>query len=184
MPKNIDEGDNIPSGYRKGSMQQFTPEQMELYQSMFPHLSPESFLNMLATGDQSMFEQMEAPAMKQFQQLQSQTASQFSGMGMGAQGGSGFRNQLNQQTSDFAQQLHSQRMGIQNNAIKDLMGMSNTLLGQRPKENFMVKKEEEKKSGWGGIAGAVVGGTAGMFMGGPMGAMAGASLGSAVGNQF
>ena len=28
-------GDVIPKGYRKGQLQQFTPEQMELFQQMF-----------------------------------------------------------------------------------------------------------------------------------------------------
>lgn len=133
-------GNVIPKGTRQGQIQQFTPEQMQLFQQLFGQLGPESFLGKLAGGDQSMFEQLEAPAMRQFQGLQGQTASRFSGMGTGARHSSGFQNTANQQTSDFAQALQSQRMGLQNQAIQDLMGLGNQLLGQRPYEQFLMKK--------------------------------------------
>ncbi len=63
-------GSKIPKGYEQGSMQQFTPEQMNLFKSLFGQVGPDSFTSRLAGGDQSMFEQMEAPAMRQFQGLQ------------------------------------------------------------------------------------------------------------------
>ena len=85
-------GNKIPKGYEQGTLQQFTPEQMNLFKSMFGQVGPDSFLGKLAGGDQSMFEQMEAPAMRQFQGLQGQLASRFSGMGMGSRRGSGFQN--------------------------------------------------------------------------------------------
>lgn len=128
-------------GYRPASMQQFTPEQMNLFQQMFGHLGPESFLGKLAGGDQSQFEAMEAPALRQFQELQGGLASRFSGMGSGARRSSGFQNTMNQASSNFAQDLQAQRMGIQQQAIRDLMGMSNQLLGQRPYENQLLKKD-------------------------------------------
>lgn len=134
-------GNVIPKGYKRGQLQQFTPEQMQLFQQMFGHLGPDSFLSKLAGGDESMFEQLEAPALRQFQGLQGQMASRFSGMGTGARQSSGFQNTANQATADFAGQLQSQRMGLQNQAIKDLMGMSNQLLGQRPYEQFLTKKQ-------------------------------------------
>jgi hypothetical protein len=135
-------GDKIPKGYERGQLQQFTPEQMQLFQQMFGQLGPDSFLGRLAGGDQSMFEEMEAPAMRQFGQLQGGLASRFSGMGMGGQKSSGFQNTMNQAASDFAQQLQSQRLGLRNQAIQDLMGMSNQLLGQRPYEQFLTPKSK------------------------------------------
>lgn len=128
-------------GYRPSSLQQFTPEQMQLFQQMFGHLGPDSFLGKLASGDQSQFEKMEAPAMRQFQELQGGIASRFSGMGDGALRSSGFKNTMNQASSNFAQDLQAQRMGLQRNAIQDLMGLSNQLLGQRPFENSLIKKD-------------------------------------------
>ncbi len=135
-------GNKIPKGYKYGQMQQFTPEQMQLFQQLFGQLGPESFLGKLAGGDQSMFEQLEAPAMQQFQGLQGQLASRFSGMGTGARRSSGFQNTANQASSDFAQQLQSQRLGLQRQAIGDLMGFSNQLLGQRPYEQTLVPKSK------------------------------------------
>lgn len=138
-------GNIIPKGYKQGQLQQFTPEQMQLFQQMFGQLGPDSFLGKLAGGDQSMFEEMEAPAMRQFGELQGGLSSRFSGMGMGGRKSSGFQNTMNQATSDFSQQLQSQRVGLRNQAIKDLMGMSNQLLGQRPYDQFLTPKP---KSFW------------------------------------
>lgn len=176
-------GDVIPKGYKAGQQQQFTPEQMKLFQQTFQHVAPGSYLNRLAGGDQGAFEQMEAPAMRQFQELQGQNASRFSGAGMGARRSSGFQNQMTQDTSNFAQDLASKRMTLQSQALKDLMGISESLLGQSPYKKFLVKKDEQK-TGWGGLIGAGLGAAGGFFAGGPAGAMAGAKLGQSVGSAF
>lgn len=129
-------------GYKPAQMQQFTPEQMQLFQNMFGQVGPDSYLSKLAGGDEGAFNQIEAPAMRQFQGLQGNIASRFSGMGSGgARRSSGFQNTMNQASSDFASDLQAQRMGLQRNAIRDLHDMSSSLLGQRPYENFMIKQE-------------------------------------------
>ena len=176
-------GNKIPKGYKAGQTQNFTPEQMQLFQQLFSQVSPDSYTSRLAGGDESMFQEMEAPAMRQFNQLQGQNASRFSGMGMGARRGSGFQNEMSQSTSDFAQDLQSKRQGLQRQAIMDLMGMSNSLLHEKPYEQYLEPKEK-KKSGWGGLAGAGVGAVGGFFAGGPAGAMTGAKLGYGVGSAF
>jgi hypothetical protein len=127
-------------GYRHFERPQFTGEQMDLFKSLFGHLGPDSFLGRLAGGDQEQFDQMEAPAMRQFQGLQGQLASRFSGMGMGGRRSSGFQNTMNQASSDFAQQLQANRMGLQRQALGDLMGFSSQLLGQRPFESYAAPK--------------------------------------------
>lgn len=132
--------EKIPKGHGKYKIQQYTPEQMDLHQSLHSHVGPDSFTSRLASGDQSMFEEMEAPAMRQFQALQGDVSSRFSGMGMGARRGSGFQNEMNQQTSNFAQDLQSKRVSMRQQAIKDLMGMSGDLLNQRPYETGLVEK--------------------------------------------
>jgi hypothetical protein len=136
--------ETIPKGYKKASLQQFTPEQMELLKNSMAQLGPDSFLSKLAGGDQSAFAEMEAPALRQFQGLQGQMASRFSGMGgTGARNSSGFQNTMNQASADFAQQLQGQRMNLRNQALKDLMSMSNELMGQRPYENTLVEKAKQ-----------------------------------------
>lgn len=152
--------DVIPKGYQKGQLSQFTPEQMQLFKSMFSQLGPESFLSQLAGGEEGAFDQLEAPALRQFGELQGNLASRFSGMGTGARHSSGFQNALNSATGDFAQQLQSQRMGLQRQALQDLMGMSNTLLQQRPYEQFLTPK---KTPFWQSLLTSGVGGLASGF---------------------
>ena len=175
--------EKIPSGYKKGMMQQFTPEQMQLFQQLFGHVGPESYLSRLAGGDQSLFGEIEAPALKQFGQLQGQLGSRFSGMGTGGQKSSGFQNTMNAAAQDFAGQLQSQRQSLQQQALQDLMGFSNQLLGQKPYEQFLTQKQHQG-SGFGGLLGGALGGLGGFFAGGPAGALQGANLGYGMGSQF
>lgn len=147
-------GDKIPSGYKTAQLQQFTPEQMQLYQQGFKHLAPDSYLSRLAGGDESFFNEMEAPAKREFQGILGEAGSRFSGLGMGARKGSGFNQHAGQLVSNFAQDLASKRMELRRQAIKDLMGMSNELLNQRPYERSLVQKEQNP---WYGIAGQFAG---------------------------
>lgn len=180
--------DKAPKGYKSGALQQFTPEQMQLFSQMFSHLGPDSYLSRLASGDQGLYDEMEAPALKQFSSLQGGLASRFSGMGgqgaLSSRGSSGFQNTMNQAGMDFASQLQSNRQGLQRQAIQDLMGLSNQLLGQRPWERTLTQKPQNESSGWGGLIGAGLGGLGGFALGGPAGAMAGGSLGYNVGSGF
>lgn len=154
------------TGLKQVTENNFTPQQMQLFQSLFSNVGPNSFTSRLAGGDPSQFEALEAPAWKQFGQAQSQTANQFS-LGGGGQGamsarrGSGFQNQLNQNTQDFAGALQAQRMGLQQNAIRDLMSMSQSLLGQRPYTNHFVQEEQplwkQLATGLAGFGGQVAG---------------------------
>lgn len=135
-------GNKIPKGYQLGGFQRFSPEQMQLFQSLFGNVGPDSYLSKLAGGDQTMFNQLEAPALRQFGELQGNIASRFSGMGTGARRSSGFQNTMSQAGQDFAQQLQSQRMGLQRQAMQDLMGFSQMLMGQQPNEQFLMKKQK------------------------------------------
>ncbi len=160
-------GNKIPKGYQAGRMQNFTPEQMNLFQNMFSNVGPDSYLSKLAGGDEETFNQMEAPAMRQFSGLQGNLASRFSGMGMGGRRSSGFQNTANQASSDFAQDLQSRRQSLQSQAIKDLMGMSGELLGQRPYEQFLSPKQpsflQSLMGSVGQNAGAVTGALGSMY---------------------
>lgn len=176
-------GDKTPQGYKTAQLQQFTPEQLQLFQQQFSHLGPESYLSKLASGDQSAFAEMEEPALRQFNELQGGLASRFSGAGLGARKSSGFQNASTSAASNFAQDLAAQRNSYRQQAIQDLMGLSNQLLGQRPYERSLVEKQE-KSNGWAGLAGAGVGGVGGFFAGGPMGALQGAKLGHSIGSAF
>ena len=162
------EGDKVPKGYKTGQVQQFTPEQLQLFQQLFSHVGPDSFLSKLASGDQSQFAEMEAPALRQFGELQGNIASRFSGMGQGGRHSSGFQNTMNAAAGDFAQRLQSQRLGLQNQAVQDLIGMSNQLLNQRPYDRQLIKKAPQW---WEAPLSAFAGG-------------AGQGIGESVGSQF
>lgn len=137
------------SGHHR--FQQFTPEQMGLLQQMMGMIGPDSFLSKIAGGDEEAFAQMEAPALRQFSGLQGNLASRFSGMGMGARNSSGFQNAAGAQSSDFAQKLQSQRMGLQSQATRDLMQMAQMLMGQQP--YGLQEKQAKKPSDWTKILG-------------------------------
>ena len=175
-------GDKIPKGYKGGQMAQFTPEQMGLFQQLFSQVSPESYTSKLAGGDQSLFDEMEAPAMRQFQGLQGQLASRFSGMGTGGRKTSGFQNTMGAEASNFAQDLASRRQSLQRQAIEDLMGMGHTLLNEKPYQRHLIKKHQDEGFNWGGLGGAAVGGVGGFFAGGPVGALQGAGMGYNIGS--
>lgn len=182
-------GSNIPKGYAAGSLQQFTPEQMQLFQSLFSHVSPGSSLSKLAAGDESAFAPLEAQAKRGFQEFQGELGSRFSQLApgaMSAQRGSGFKNAANQASIDFASQLAQQRQGLQRQALMDLLGISETLLGQRPQENFLIKKQP-KQSAWQKILGVglpAAGAVAGGVFGGPAGAALGGQLGGSLASGF
>lgn len=180
-------GNKIPKGYSAGRLQQFTPEQQSLYQSLFPYVSPGSQLAQQAQGDDQGFAPYEDYANRQFQEFSGQNASRFSGLGMGARKGSGFQNQQTQGAQDFASQLAMQRQGLQRQALMDLMGISSSLLGQRPEENFLTRKPQKQQGFWGKLFGAAApfaGAGVGSLFGGLPGASMGAQLGSGVSQGF
>lgn len=178
-----EKGEIIPSGYRLGKLKNFDKNQMQLYKQMLGYVSPDSYLARLSGGDESLFEEMEAPALRQFNALQGNLASRFSGMGMGARNSSGFQNMSNQYASDFAQDLASRRQDLQRQAILDLQGLSRELLSQRPFEKNLIKKQypqqQPDQSGdlLGGILSGLAGAAGGFMGGGVPGAIAGGGSG-------
>ncbi len=179
--------ENVPSGYKKFSLQNFPPEMMQLFRQALERLGPEGFLSKLASGDQSMFEEMERPALKQFGEMQGNIASRFSGLGgagsLSSQNSSGFQNAMNTAASDFAEKLQANRLNLQQGAQQDLMNFTNQMLNQKPYEQGLVAKAPKSPSKWGGLIGTGLGALAGSPFG-AQGAMTGAKLGYGIGSQF
>ena len=158
--------DIIPKGYRKGEIQNYTPQQQELHERSFQHVAPDSYLSRLAGGDEDIFNEIEAPAMREFQGMQGQMASRFSqGQGSGSLGqrrSSGFQNQMSAASGNLAQNLASQRHQLKRQAIQDLMGITGELLNQKPREKFLAEKPpKQQKPGWGATTGKLLGGIPG-----------------------
>lgn len=135
------EGDKIPHGYKKAQIQNFTPEMLQMFSQMMGMIGPDSDLYRMAMGDQSAFEEMEQPAWRQFQEAQGELGSRFSGAGMGARKGSGFQNAAGQMGNDFAMGLQANRQKMMQQAMQDLMGYGNSLLGQKPYDRGIVEKQ-------------------------------------------
>lgn len=139
------------SGYKLRNVPNFTPGQMQLFQKLLGGLSGGGgleggldFLSRLSGGDESMFEQLEAPAYSSFNKAIGQLGSRFAGFGSGALDSSAFQQATSGAASDLAQNLQSQRLGLQQGAIERLLGLSQNLLSQKPYESFL----EKKRSGW------------------------------------
>lgn len=163
-------GERIPKGYRVAQLQNFTPEQMAIFQQYGSSLGPDSYLSKLAGGDEETFNQIERPALKQFSGLQGNIASRFSGMGLGGRRSSGFQNTQNQAAMDFASQLQSQRQNLQQTAIRDLGNLTNSFLSQRPYERQLTEKP---KPWWQELATAAAPGVAQELTKGAVGSFSG-----------
>src|ERR1700679_1053292 len=120
-------GDIIPKGYNKGQISQYTPEQTKLFSQMFGHVDPDSYLSKLSRGDEGTFDELEAPQHRQFNEQISNLANRFSGAGTGGRHSSGFKNATTAASSNFAQDLASQRQGLMRQALQDLTGISSAL---------------------------------------------------------
>ena len=164
-----------PKGYNQYSLPTMEPGVHDFFMKLLGSsgqgaLGGLESLKKLAGGDESYFNQLEAPAFRQFEGSMGQLGSRFAGMGMGANKSSGMRLSAGGMASDLAQNLQSQRMGLQQNAISQLMNMSQNLLGQKTMEYGLAKKPNI----WGEIFGPLLGSAGQAFgMGGGAAAMKG-----------
>lgn len=182
-------GNKIPKGYKTGMLQQFTPEQTSLFQSLFPYVSPGSKLGQLAGGSEEGFAPFEESAHRDFQEFTGQLGSRFAELAPGAMSakrGSGFKLAAGQGAQDFALALATKRQDLQRQALMDLMGISHSLLGQRPYEQFLVQKQRRpnRLGQMLGIGLPVAGAVGGGLFGGPAGAALGGQLGSSLASGF
>lgn len=137
-------GSQSISGHKLKSIPNFTPQQMQLFQSLLGGVSGGAnkglgFLSQLAGGEEGAFEQQEAPAYAAFNKTLGQLGSRFSQFG--AQDSSAFQNAVSGAGKDLAMDLQGQRSQTQMDAISKLLGFSNNLLGQKPYENVLQKDD-------------------------------------------
>lgn len=180
MAQSYLEGDKVGKNQKVRQIQNYTPEQLELQRQGEQRVGPNSYNARLAAGDPALFAEMEAPAFRQFNQLQGQNASRFSGLGgqgaLSSRGSSGFQNTAGAQSSNFAQDLQARRQELMRQATLDLHNMSQGLLNNKPYSRWVDEEEPDQGWDWGGIAGATGGAILGSA-GGPMGTLQGAATG-------
>jgi hypothetical protein len=171
-------------GYNLATVPRLNPESKNLFQSLLgginqPQLAEGLGLtSRLAGGDQSSFEQLERPAYTALEKAGAQLASRFSGLGSGARHSSAFANALAGEAGELGERLAGQRMGLQRQALADLLGLSQMLFGNQPDEYALVEKPQ-KQSLWGPILSALAGGL-GTAFGGPLGGAVAGGLTSAL----
>ncbi len=140
------QGSKKIAGYNLTTLPTMSAETKQLYDYLLSNFPKEGLAKGLgltgrvAGGDQGAFDELEAPAYSAFDRFSGQTASRFSGEGMGARNSSGFQNAIAQGQSDLSQGLASQRMGLQRQALQDLRGFSQDLFGTQTQENVLSKK--------------------------------------------
>lgn len=148
------------SGYTTAQMPNFTPEMMNLFQSLLGSIgggtnSGIDYLSKIAGGDEEAFGGMEQNAMNQFQKFLGQAGTRFSDLG--AQDSSYFENAVSGAGADLTQNLQAQKAQMRQNAIDSLLGNSQKLLGQQPYQNFLAPKQQKQGFDWGGLAQSAVG---------------------------
>jgi hypothetical protein len=134
-------------------------------------------------GDEETWGKLEAPALRQFGQLQGQIASRFSAGGggpgaMSSRRGSGFNNAQGGAAADFAERLQGQRLGLQQGAQDRLMQLYQQLLGQDVFSTGLVPKQ---KPWWQELASSLGGGLS--SAGGTLGGLYGAKAAGLFGNN-
>ncbi len=138
---------SAPSGYKMRQLSNFTPQQQELFQKRLGGLNKGGgldqsydYLNRLASGDEELFKELEAPAYKNLEKGLAQTGNRFSQFG--AQDSSAFQNALAGQSSELATNLQSRRGDLRREAIQALLGQSDQLLNAKPYENILEQQDQ------------------------------------------
>lgn len=136
----------LPPGHGLAEYKQFVPEQEGVFQQTGQLIGPGSYLSKLAQGgDEDLFNQIEAPAHRQFASQMGNLASRFSGMGTGARKSSYFQNAATAGGMQFAEQLQANRHQLTRQAMQDLMGYSEQFLNQRPYQQQLYQKPPKKE---------------------------------------
>jgi hypothetical protein len=180
------------AGYDVVQTPRLSPQVMQLWEQLMGGSQPGvqsglSHLSQLAGGgSEDYWKQLEAPALRQFGELQGDIASRFSGLGSGGRHSSGFQNALGGAAADLSERLQSQRLGLQRGAIDQLLGLYGDLMHNDPYE-MMLTQRQKKPSIWQKLLGGglpIAGAGLGALFGGPAGAALGGQLGGAAGAAF
>lgn len=122
----------------------------------------------LAQGSPGAFEQLEAPALRQFQQqIAPGIAQRYAGTrgqaSSGMSASSGMQNSLAAAGANLAQDLQAQRTGIMERSMQNVLGLGNMLLGMPTQQFGLVQKQNTLNQLLNilGIAGGQFGGTYG-----------------------
>lgn len=146
------------TGYRNVNIPSKSPQQMDIFRQLMGGAqggvqgSLGDLSSLAGGGDEESWQKLEAPALRQFGQLQGNISSRFSGMGSGARRSSGFQNTVGGAGTDLAERLQSNRMGLQQSAQQQLLSLYQNLLGEHLSDNAFLSK---KKPFWQELVGGL-----------------------------
>lgn len=135
---------NNVSGYTLAQSPNFTPEMQNLFQKLLSSASGGAgqgldFLSKIASGDEGTFNKLEAPAYSAFDKTLGKLSGKFAQYGAGDS--SAFQNAVAGQGAELSQNLQANRTQMMTDAIQKLLGHSETILGQKPFENQLIKED-------------------------------------------
>jgi hypothetical protein len=142
------------SQYKSVQLPRLSPEQKQLFSSVMGGATPGitgglGQLSQLAGGGSPEFwEQMEAPFWRDYEKALGATSARFGQLAPGAMDArrsSAFQHALGGQAGELAENLRSQRLGLQQNAINQLLGLYGNLIGTQQFDSGFVPR---KKSFW------------------------------------
>lgn len=121
------------SGYK--TIPSKAPGAMNLYRDLLEKIGGGAtggadFLSRIAQGDEDIFNQLEAPAFRNFEKFLGQAGTRFSDLG--ARDSSYFENAVSGAGREMSENLQSQRVGLRQQAIESLLGQSQQLLNYEP----------------------------------------------------
>jgi hypothetical protein len=172
----------VPSGKTLSQLPNFTGGQMDIFNSLQSQAQRAQgglgkgvdYLSGLAGGDDSAFAEMEKPYYSQLQKALGKVGSRFAGTN--SLNSSAFQNAASGEAGSLAEILGSRRNDIRQQSIRDLLGISNSVLQQQPYSNYM--QDEDQGFDWGSLLGTVGGSALGSFFG-PLGSTLGSGIGEA-----
>ena len=135
----------VPKGFDMYSLPTMGGGQKDIYDLISSHFKSgagDIFQKLfgLAKGDEGTFAQMEAPALRQFQQqIAPGIAQRYSGTGIGAS--SGMQNSLANAGANLAENLQAQRSGLMERSMQNVLGLGERLLGTQTQQFGLVQKE-------------------------------------------
>ena len=138
-------GAKLPSGYSAYSLPTMGSDQKGIYDMLkgqFQGGAGDVYQKLfgMASGDEGTFDQLEKPALRQFNEVIAPgIASRYSGSGIS--NSSGMQNSIAGAGASLAEQLQSQRTGLMRQSMQDVLGLGNMLLGT-PTQQFGITQKE------------------------------------------
>lgn len=123
----------------------------------------------MARGDAGTFDQLEAPALRQFQeQIAPQIAQRYAGSGIS--GSSGLNNSLAGAGANLAENLQGQRLGLMQQSMHDVLHLGDLLLGT-PTQQYGLYQKENQGRDWMQLLGSLGTQIGGGYLGSKLGGL-------------